>query len=157
MSLFSETSRRWFRRSRQCTTALSYGLGCVVSLGNPDRQDLKHSSRCFVHRAAVLSLKEIAMMPVFGFIRDLPASIKAVEWIQSKYGIEYDPVNAYMNESDFLISWSLLSLTPLSRQKTPLCTFTAQPCLPTLIWTLSSQLTRTVFLYQKVPQRKAQR
>lgn len=53
---------------------------------------------------------------VFGYLRELPASKKAVKWLAEKYDVEYDPVSSYMNESSFLISWSIPVLQPPSRQ-----------------------------------------
>lgn len=56
---------------------------------------------------------------VFAHLRDLPVSKLCVSWLQSKLGIAYDACDSYMNESDFLISWSLAALQPPSRRKSP--------------------------------------
>ena len=57
-----------------------------------------------------------SLEPIFGGLRDLPACQKAVRWIQQTYGIEYDALNSYMNESEFLICWSIPSFQPKCRR-----------------------------------------
>ena len=56
---------------------------------------------------------------IFSYLRDLPVSKLCVSWLQSELGIAYDACDSYMNESDFLISWSLAALQPPSRRKSP--------------------------------------
>jgi len=57
-----------------------------------------------------------SLEPAFGYLREKSFSSKSAEWIRQRYGIEYDPMCSYMNESGFTIAFSLPELQPASRR-----------------------------------------
>ena len=57
-----------------------------------------------------------SLEPPFGHLREVEMLKMSSKWIKDTYGIEYDPMLSYMNESDFTVAFSTPEFQPPARQ-----------------------------------------